>query len=40
MTIPAGYFSRTFAAATGLTPTAWREANLWKRGDGSAPSYS
>ena len=25
----AGYFSRTFAAATGLAPTAWREANLW-----------
>lgn len=23
----AGYFSRTFAAATGLAPTAWREAN-------------
>ena len=26
----AGYFSRTFAAATGLSPTAWREANMWK----------
>ncbi len=25
----AGYFSRTFAAATGLAPTAWREANPW-----------
>ena len=25
----AGYFSRTFSAATGLAPTAWREANPW-----------
>ena len=25
----AGYFSRTFAAATGLAPTAWRESNPW-----------
>ena len=25
----AGYFSRAFAAATGLAPTAWREANPW-----------
>ena len=25
----AGYFSRTFAAATGLAPTAWREVNPW-----------
>ena len=25
----AGYFSRTFSAATGLAPTAWREANSW-----------
>ncbi len=25
----AGYFSRSFAAATGLSPTAWREANPW-----------
>ena len=24
-----GYFSRTFSAATGLAPTAWREANPW-----------
>ena len=26
----AGYFSRSFAAATGLAPTAWREANKLK----------
>ena len=25
----AGYFSRTFAAATGLAPTVWRETNPW-----------
>ena len=25
----AGYFSRSFAAATGLAPTAWRESNPW-----------
>ena len=25
----AGYFSRTFAVATGLAPSAWREANPW-----------
>ena len=25
----AGYFSRTFAAATGLAPTMWRENNPW-----------